>query len=79
MTYRSNQMPMVHDMMTIELTQTKLEEMVRDMTVGAGEGDLSNTILVQRIENRTGKKLNVVQCRIVQRANQECQQQMEMP
>lgn len=79
MTYRANQMPMLHDMMTVELTQTKLEEMVRDMTIGAGEDDLSNTILVQRIEGRTGRKLNVVQCRIVQRANQECQSQMANP
>ena len=61
------------------IDQRKLEEMVWDMTIGAGEGDMSTTVLVQKIEMVTGQKLNRVQERIVQRANHECQMKMEMP
>ena len=61
------------------IAQRQLEEMVHDMTVGAGESDVSLTNLLQMVEKRTGTKLNAVQERIVQRALQECQTRMEFP
>jgi len=60
------------------ITQEKLEEIVRDLTIGAGE-TYSTTNIIYAVEKKIGERLNLAQERIVQRTNHECQMRMEFP
>ena len=61
------------------IDRRKLEELVWDLTVGSGEGELSTTEIVGLVEDRLGQRLDAVQARIVQRKNDECRMAMEHP